>query len=38
MSDHGYIDITDDQLKNLNIFFGGRGIGKTFSILTVIVA
>ena len=33
MSDHGYIDITDDQLKNLNIFFGGRGIGKTFSIL-----
>lgn len=33
MTDHGYIDITDDQLKNLNIFFGGRGIGKTFSIL-----
>lgn len=33
LSDHGYIDITDDQLKNLNIFFGGRGIGKTFSIL-----
>lgn len=33
MIDHGYIDITDDQLKNLNIFFGGRGIGKTFSIL-----
>ena len=33
MNDHGYIDITNDQLKNLNIFFGGRGIGKTFSIL-----
>lgn len=33
MIDHGYIDITDNQLKNLNIFFGGRGIGKTFSIL-----
>jgi len=33
MMDHGYIDIKDDQLKNLNIFFGGRGIGKTFSIL-----
>lgn len=33
MTDYGYIDITDDQLKNLNIFFGGRGIGKTFSIL-----
>lgn len=33
MSDHGFIDITDDQLKNLNVFFGGRGIGKTFSIL-----
>lgn len=33
MTDHGYIDITDEQLKNLNIFFGGRGIGKTFSIL-----
>lgn len=33
MTDHGYIDITDDQLHNLSIFFGGRGIGKTFSIL-----
>lgn len=33
MQDHGFIDITDDQLKNLNVFFGGRGIGKTFSIL-----
>lgn len=33
MTDHGYIDITDDQLRNLNIYFGGRGIGKTFSIL-----
>lgn len=28
-----YIDITNDMLKNLNILFGGRGIGKTFSIL-----
>lgn len=33
MSDHGFIDIKDEDLKNLNIFFGGRGIGKTFSIL-----
>lgn len=33
MHDHGYVDITNDQLKNLNIFFGGRGLGKTFSIL-----
>ncbi len=29
----GYIDIEDSDLKNLNILFGGRGIGKTYSIL-----
>lgn len=31
--DNGYIDITDDKLRNLNILIGGRGIGKTFSVL-----
>ena len=31
--DNGYIDITDDQLQTLNVLFGGRGLGKTFSVL-----
>lgn len=29
----GYVDIEDCDLSNLSILFGGRGIGKTFSIL-----
>ena len=33
LHDNGYIEIEDSDLKNLNILFGGRGIGKTFSIL-----
>lgn len=33
MNNNGYIDIKDNELTNLNIFFGGRGLGKTFSIL-----
>lgn len=28
-----YIDITDDMLHHVNVLFGGRGIGKTFSVL-----
>ena len=28
-----FVDIEDSDLKNLNILFGGRGLGKTFSIL-----
>lgn len=28
-----FSEITDDILKNLNIFIGGRGLGKTFSVL-----
>ena len=30
---HGFIDIEDSDLKNLSVLFGGRGIGKTYSIL-----
>ena len=30
---HGFIDIENSDLKNLNILFGGRGLGKTYSIL-----
>lgn len=30
---YGYIDIRDSTLKTLNILFGGRGVGKTFSVL-----
>ena len=30
---NGFINIEDSDLKNLNALFGGRGIGKTFSIL-----
>jgi hypothetical protein len=33
LTEKGYIDIEDSDLTNLNILFGGRGIGKTFSIL-----
>ena len=33
LESNGYIDIEDSDLKNLSILFGGRGIGKTFSIL-----
>lgn len=33
LHNNGYIEIEDSDLKNLNILFGGRGIGKTFSIL-----
>ena len=29
----GFVDIENSDLKNLNILFGGRGIGKTFSVL-----
>lgn len=29
----GYIDIEDSDLSNLSILFGGRGLGKTFSVL-----
>lgn len=32
-----FIDITLDQLKNLNVLFGGRGIGKTYSILKHVI-
>lgn len=28
-----FLDITDDLLKNVSLLFGGRGTGKTFSIL-----
>lgn len=30
---HGFIDIENSDLKNLSILFGGRGLGKTYSIL-----
>ena len=30
---HGFVDIENSDLKNLNILFGGRGMGKTYSIL-----
>lgn len=30
---HGYIDIEDSDLANLTVLFGGRGIGKTYSVL-----
>ena len=30
---HGFIDIENSDLKNLNILFGGRGLGKTYSVL-----
>ena len=33
LHDNGYIEIEDTDLKTLNILFGGRGIGKTYSIL-----
>ena len=33
LHDNGYIEIEDTDLTNLNILFGGRGIGKTFSVL-----
>ena len=32
-SKSGFIEIEDSDLKNLNVLFGGRGIGKTFSVL-----
>lgn len=32
-NDNVFVDIPDSILKNFNAFFGGRGIGKTFSIL-----
>jgi len=32
-TDLGFVDIENSDLKNLNILFGGRGIGKTFSVL-----
>ena len=28
-----YLDITNDKLHHVNVLFGGRGIGKTYSIL-----
>lgn len=28
-----YLDIKDDMLNHVNMLFGGRGIGKTFSVL-----
>ena len=28
-----FLDITDDMLHPVNVLFGGRGIGKTFSVL-----
>lgn len=30
---HIYITLTLDMLKNVNVLFGGRGLGKTFNIL-----
>ena len=30
---HGFVDIENSDLKNLNILFGGRGLGKTYSVL-----
>ena len=33
MAKINYTDITNDQLLTLNILFGGRGMGKTFSVL-----
>ena len=33
LSNEGFVDITDQGLKNLNVFFGGRGLGKTYSVL-----
>ena len=32
-TDLGYIDIEDSDLKNLSVLFGGRGLGKTYSVL-----
>ena len=32
-TDIGYIDIEDSDLANLSVLFGGRGLGKTYSIL-----
>ena len=32
-SKEGFIEIEDSDLKNLSIFFGGRGLGKTYSVL-----
>lgn len=29
----GYVEIEDEDLRNLSVLFGGRGIGKTYSIL-----
>ena len=29
----GYIEIEDSDLKNLSVLFGGRGLGKTYSVL-----
>lgn len=31
--DNVFTDITNDQLRHFNALFGGRGIGKTFSVL-----
>ena len=31
--EEGFVDITDEGLRNLNVFFGGRGLGKTYSVL-----
>lgn len=33
ITEEGFVDITDKGLKNLNVFFGGRGLGKTYSVL-----
>ena len=30
---YGYVDIEDSDLANLSILFGGRGLGKTYSVL-----
>ena len=32
-TDLGYIEIEDSDLKNLSVLFGGRGLGKTYSVL-----
>ena len=32
-TDIGYIDIEDSDLSNLSVLFGGRGLGKTYSVL-----
>ena len=32
-TDIGYIDIEDTDLANLSVLFGGRGLGKTYSVL-----